>query len=122
MQRCSIGDPHGDQVPATVLLLHLVILDGVVVPPVNGFVKIIRLGVVPAICTCVREFSQPGDEILFLTPVYGEFFDSVENWDRKPLAVSLIEEDDGRRLESRQIEGLGCRSAGDRVFRDLPSQ
>ena len=53
---------------------------------------VFSLGVVPTLCTCVREFSQPGDEILFLTPVYGEFFDSVENWDRKPLAVSLIEQ------------------------------
>ncbi len=35
------------------------------------------LGVVPALCTFVREFSEPGDEVLFLTPVYGEFFDAV---------------------------------------------
>ena len=50
------------------------------------------LGVVPALCTFVREFSQPGDEILFTTPVYGEFFESVENWGRKPLTVPLKEE------------------------------
>lgn len=54
------------------------------------------LGVVPTLCTCVREFSNPGDEILFLTPVYGEFYDSVENWDRKPLTVSLKEDENGR--------------------------
>ncbi len=56
---------------------------------------VFTLGVVPAICTCVREFSQPGDEVMFLTPVYGEFFDSVENWDRKCLTVPL-HEDAGR--------------------------
>ena len=50
------------------------------------------LGVVPALCTFVREFSKPGDEILFTTPVYGEFFDSVENWGRKCLTVPLKEE------------------------------
>ena len=50
------------------------------------------LGIVPALCTFVREFSKPGDEILFTPPVYGEFFDSVENWGRKPLTVSLKEE------------------------------
>lgn len=53
---------------------------------------VFALGVVPALCTFVREFSNPGDEILFMTPVYGEFFDSVENWDRKCLTVSLKEE------------------------------
>ena len=52
---------------------------------------VFALGVVPALCTCVREFSSPGDEVLFLTPVYGEFFDSVENWGRRPLTVSLKE-------------------------------
>lgn len=57
---------------------------------------VFALGVVPALCTCVREFSAPGDEILFLTPVYGEFFESVENWDRKPLTVSLLQDEDGR--------------------------
>ena len=50
------------------------------------------LGIVPALCTFVREFSKPGDEILFTTPVYGEFFDSVENWGRKCLTVPLKEE------------------------------
>ncbi len=54
---------------------------------------VFALGVVPALCTFVREFSREGDEILFLTPVYGEFFDSVENWGRKPLTVSLREEE-----------------------------
>lgn len=54
---------------------------------------VFSLGVVPTLCTCVREFSQPGDEVLFMTPVYGEFFESVENWGRKPLTVPLKEDD-----------------------------
>ena len=53
---------------------------------------VFALGVVPALCTFVREFSQPGDEIMFMTPVYGEFFDSVENWGRKCLTVPLHED------------------------------
>ena len=36
-----IGNPHGEKVPAAVLLFHLVVLHGVVVPAVNGTVKII---------------------------------------------------------------------------------
>ena len=54
---------------------------------------VFSLGVVPTLCTCVREFSQPGDEVLFFSPVYGEFFDSVENWGRKCLTVPLVEKD-----------------------------
>lgn len=53
---------------------------------------VFTLGVVPALCTFVREYSKPGDEVLFMTPVYGEFFDAVENWGRNPLTVSLVEE------------------------------
>lgn len=51
------------------------------------------VGVVPAMCTVVREFSNPGDEILFLTPVYSEFFNVVEDWDRTPLTCPLHEKD-----------------------------
>ena len=59
---------------------------------------------VPTLCTCVREFSQPGDEVLFLTPVYGEFFDSVENWGRKCLTVPLVEKDNVYTLDFEAFE------------------
>lgn len=62
------------------------------------------LGVVPALCTFVRELSEPGDEILFMTPVYGEFYDAVENWDRKPLTVSLKEEENGYSVDFEAFE------------------
>ena len=65
---------------------------------------VFSLGVVPTLCTCVREFSQPGDEVLFLTPVYGEFFDSVENWGRTPLTVPLTEKDNTYTLDFDAFE------------------
>lgn len=65
---------------------------------------VFSLGVVPTLCTCVREFSKPGDEILFLTPVYGEFFEAVENWDRKCLTVSLTEKDGRYDLDFEAFE------------------
>ncbi|HBR01844.1 MAG TPA: cystathionine beta-lyase, partial [Ruminiclostridium sp.] len=49
------------------------------------------LGVIPALCTLIREFSEPGQEIMFFTPVYSEFEESVTNCDRKSLTVSLKE-------------------------------
>lgn len=51
------------------------------------------VGVVPAICTVIREFTEPGQEVMFFSPVYSEFYDSVEKWGRKVLAVSLKETD-----------------------------
>lgn len=49
------------------------------------------VGVVPAICTMVREFTEPGQEIMFFSPAYSEFYDSVEKWGRKTLTVALKE-------------------------------
>ena len=42
-------------------------------------------GVVPALATMVREFTNEGDTILFFTPVYSEFFDITKDWGRIPL-------------------------------------
>ena len=60
-------------------------------PALMGF----ALGVVPALCTLVRTYTQPGDQVFFFTPVYGEFFNAVEDWDRKPLTCQLLEQPDG---------------------------
>ena len=49
-------------------------------------------GVVPALATMVREFTNEGDTILFFTPVYSEFFDITKDWGRIPLTVPLIQE------------------------------
>lgn len=65
---------------------------------------VFALGVVPALCTFVREFSQPGEEIMFLTPVYGEFFDSVENWGRKCLTVPMLEQNGEYRVDFDAFE------------------
>jgi cystathionine beta-lyase len=63
-----------------------------------------NLGVVPALCTAVREFSNEGDKIFFLTPVYSEFFDSVENWGRIPLTSDLKEEDNFFQIDYEDFE------------------
>ena len=38
------------------------------------------LGVVPALSSLVKLFSEPGDSILIQTPVYSEFYDVTEAW------------------------------------------
>lgn len=51
------------------------------------------LGVVPALSAIVKCFSQPGDKVLIQTPVYSEFYDVTEAWDRKVTENHLIEKD-----------------------------
>lgn len=70
------------------------------------------LGVIPAICTLIREFTEPGDEVMFLTPVYSEFRDSVENWGRKPLTVSLKEKDGYYEIDYEALEEAAKRKPG----------
>ena len=49
-------------------------------------------GVVPALSTCVYEFTKPGGSVLVQTPVYAEFFDVIEAWDRTILKSPLRED------------------------------
>jgi cystathionine beta-lyase len=51
------------------------------------------LGVVPALSALVKLFSQPGDKVMIQTPVYSEFYDVVEAWDRVVLENRLVEQD-----------------------------
>lgn len=51
------------------------------------------LGVVPALSSLVKLFSEPGDGILIQTPVYSEFYDVTEAWGRRVLENKLVERD-----------------------------
>ena len=51
------------------------------------------LGVVPALSAIVKIFSNPGDKVMIQTPVYSEFYDVVEAWDRIVLENQLVEKD-----------------------------
>ena len=62
------------------------------------------VGVVPALCTMVREFTEPGQEIMFFSPVYSEFYDSVEKWGRKSLTVALKETDGYYEIDYKAFE------------------
>ena len=37
-------------------------------------------GIVPALSACVSAFTEPGDNVLIMSPVYNCFFSSVRNW------------------------------------------
>lgn len=54
------------------------------------------LGVVPALSAIVKIFSQEGDKVLIQTPVYSEFYDVVEAWDRTVVENKLVQMEDGQ--------------------------
>lgn len=53
------------------------------------------LGVVPALSAIVKVFSHTGDKVMIQTPVYSEFYDVVEAWDREVVENQLVEKEDG---------------------------
>lgn len=48
-------------------------------------------GVVPSLSAIVREFTSSGDKVLIQTPVYPEFYEVIEAWDRTVLENQLAE-------------------------------
>ena len=47
-------------------------------------------GIVPALSACVSAFTEPGDNVLIMSPVYNCFFSSVRNWRCNVLDVPLL--------------------------------
>ena len=50
------------------------------------------LGVVPALSVLVKIFSHTGDKVMIQTPVYSEFYDVTEAWEREVVENKLVEE------------------------------
>lgn len=51
------------------------------------------LGVVPALSAIVRLFTPDGSKVLIQTPVYSEFYDVTEAWNRTVVENQLVEKD-----------------------------
>ncbi len=62
------------------------------------------LGIIPSLSTSIRAFSNPGDEVILLTPVYNVFNHSVENSSRRVVACSLINEDERYSIDWVSLE------------------
>jgi len=50
------------------------------------------IGVVSAMSSIVKLFSKDNDKVLIQTPVYSEFYDVVEAWDRTVVENKMVEE------------------------------
>lgn len=62
------------------------------------------LGVVPALSSIVKIFSQPGDKVMIQTPVYSEFYDVTEAWGREVLENKLVEENGSWHIDFEDFE------------------
>ena len=51
------------------------------------------LGVVPALSMLVKLFTPEGSKVLIQTPVYGEFYDVTEAWNRTVVENQLVKKD-----------------------------
>lgn len=49
-------------------------------------------GVIPALYNTVKAFTEPGDGVLMLTPVYYPFFNAVEKNGRRVVGCDLVDE------------------------------
>lgn len=57
---------------------------------------IVSQGTFGALEHCVRTFSDEGDGVIIMRPVYGHFTDAIENeWDRKAVSNHLLRDEKG---------------------------
>ena len=61
-------------------------------------------GVMPTICTCIRELTNTGDNVVLLSPVYNCFYDVVRSNERTVLECPLIHENDSYSIDFDLIE------------------
>src|SRR6056297_3313184 len=61
-------------------------------------------GVVSAFYAAIREFTQPGDGVILMTPAYYPFYDSIERNHRTLVKNPLIEENDRYKIDYQDLE------------------
>ncbi|MCD7907480.1 MAG: PatB family C-S lyase [Clostridium sp.] len=62
------------------------------------------LGVVPALSALVKIFSHTGDKVMIQTPVYSEFYDVTEAWEREVVENKLVEENGKWHIDFEDFE------------------
>ena len=63
-------------------------------------------GVVYAICTAIRAFTEPGEAVICLLPVYSHFFTAVEDNGRRPVYGHLKRENGHYEIDFEELERL----------------
>lgn len=62
------------------------------------------LGVVPSMSALVKLFSHTGDKVMIQTPVYSEFYDITEAWDRVVVENQLVEKNGKWEIDFEDFE------------------
>ncbi len=62
------------------------------------------LGVVPALSSIIKVFTNVGDSVMIQTPVYSEFYDITEAWERKVVENQLVEQEEGWTIDFADFE------------------
>ena len=62
------------------------------------------LGVVPDLSVLVKIFSHTGDKVMIQTPVYSEFYDVTEAWEREVVENKLVEENGTWHIDFEDFE------------------
>ena len=71
---------------------------------VNKELLSFSIGVVPALATLVKQFSEKGDKILIQTPVYSEFYDINHDNGRTVIENKFSEKDGEYLLDLKDLE------------------
>ncbi len=61
-------------------------------------------GVLPTICTCIRELTNIGDNVVLLSPVYNCFYDCILSNGRTVLECPLIYDGNEYRIDDKLLE------------------
>lgn len=65
---------------------------------------VVSTGVVPAFFNAVMAFTQVGDGVIVMTPVYFPFYEAIENHNRKLIKNPLIEEQGMYKIDFNDLE------------------
>jgi cystathionine beta-lyase len=68
-------------------------------------------GIVPALNICVEQYTQPGDDIIIMPPVYPPFFDAVEKRGRRLLLNPLTLSENRYTINFEQLRTLAASGA-----------
>lgn len=63
-------------------------------------------GVLRALCTCIRAFSEPGDKVIIQPPVFGAYRKNILRMDRQILCNDLIRDGSSYRIDFDGLAGL----------------
>lgn len=72
-------------------------------------------GIVTALFAAVRAYTEPGDGVIIMTPVYYPFYAAIENAERKLVRNPLINEDDRYSIDFKNLDEL-CKNQKNKLI------